>query len=304
MFDGLVPGERRRRREIHDLFGGSRQGGIAPLANFPAVMFFTDPVTGHRHGYYDGMDDDKLYNYVGEGQRGDQRLIKGNRAILNHAKDGRSLEGFLAESPFVTYLGKFELVDHHFTEAHESGDPNVLRQVVVFRLRPKNEIPVELPAVPITTRRTPRLDMVWVERRHTEVAFVTPDREPYEMERRESALVHEYRDYLAQRGHDVKRLRVIPPGESAPLYSDLWDETTRDLIEAKGTVTREQLRMALGQLLDYGRFIDARTRTVLVPSRPRDDLLDYLASAGTRVVYPDGDQWQTVPAAQAGSHAS
>jgi hypothetical protein len=30
----------------------------------PSVMFFTDPATGHRHGYYDGWDDDGLFNYV------------------------------------------------------------------------------------------------------------------------------------------------------------------------------------------------------------------------------------------------
>jgi len=294
MLDGLTPGQRLRRREVHKRFGGSRQGGIASSAKSPVVLFFTDPVTGHPHGYYDGMDDDGLYNYVGEGQRGDQQLIKGNRAILNHAKDGRSLEGFLAKSPFVTYLGEFELVDHHFTEAHESGDKNILRQVVVFRLRSKTDISVELPRAPITKRSTPQIDMVWVERRNTEVAFVVPDREPYEMERRESDLVHKYRDYLSSRGHDVKRVKVVPPDESAPLYTDLWDETTEDLIEAKGSVAREQIRMAVGQLFDYGRFVPAKTKTLLVPSRPRRDLLDYLASVDVRVVYRDGDRWETV----------
>jgi hypothetical protein len=259
------------------------------------VLFFTDPVTGHRHGYYDGLDDDELYNYVGEGQHGDQQLTKGNKAILNHVKDKRTLEGFLAKSPFVTYLGEFELVDYHFTEAHESGDPNTLRQVVVFRLRPRGKLPVELPRVPITTRRTPQIDLIWPEQRFTEVAFVSPDRKPHTMERRESALVEQYRDHLVQQGHDVRRLQIVPPGESAPLYTDLWDVTTSDLIEAKGAVTREQVRMAVGQLLDYGRFVDATTRTLLVPSRPRRDLLDYLASVGTRVVYPNGERWQTDP---------
>lgn len=295
MLDGLVPGDRLRRREVHARFGGREQGGISPSRKVPIVMFFTDPVTGHRHGYYDGLDEAGLYNYVGEGQHGDQRLVQGNKAILNHAKDGRSLEGFLANGPVVTYLGEFDLVDHHFTEAHESGDPSTIRQVVVFRLRPRGEIFVNLPRVPVTKQPTARVDLVWVERRNTEVAFVAPDREPYRVERREAALVHQYRDHLVSQGHNVKRLKVIPPGESAPLYSDLWDETTEDLIEAKGSVTREQVRMAVGQLLDYQRFIGARTRTLLVPSRPREDLLDYLESAGTRVVYPEADEWHTLP---------
>lgn len=58
---------------------------------------------------------------------------------------------------------------------------------------------------------------------------------------------------------------MIPPGESRPLYSDLWDETAHELVEAKGTVNRDNLRQAVGQLLDYGRFAEAKTHAVLSP---------------------------------------
>jgi hypothetical protein len=131
-----------------------------------------------------------------------------------------------------------------------------------------------------------------VEERDTERAFVTPGREPYEFERREADLVYRYREYLLRLGHDVHRLRVLPPGETAPMYCDLWDATTRTLIEAKATVSREHIRTAVGQLLDYGRFAGADQMTVLVPSRPRSDLLAYLASIGITAVYPVGDEWE------------
>lgn len=130
-----------------------------------------------------------------------------------------------------------------------------------------------------------------VEEQHTERSFVTPNREPYEMERAEAALVRRYRTHLRDLGHKMSRLRVVPPGEGAPLYSDLWDETASDLIEAKASVNRDQLRQAVGQLLDYGRFAQAKTRSVLVPSRPREDLIAYLRSVGIGVIYPDGAKW-------------
>jgi hypothetical protein len=82
MLEGLKPGDRLLRREVHERFGGRQQGGIGPSRIAPVVLFFTDPVTGQRHGYYDGFDDEGLYNFVGEGQFGDQRLVQGNRAIL------------------------------------------------------------------------------------------------------------------------------------------------------------------------------------------------------------------------------
>ena len=286
MLAGLAPGESLLRREVHDRFGGRQQGGIGPSRNAPVVLFFTDPVSGHQHGYYDGIDDEGLLHYVGEGQHGDQRLVQGNKAIQRHAEQGRTLEGFLANGTSVTYLGEFSLVDYHFTEAHESGNPDVLRQVVVFRLRPASELPVSLPRVPITPAEdNGRVEVVAVEEQYTERGFVTPDREPNEMERREARLVLLYRDHLVRLGHTVQRLKIVPPGEAAPLYTDLWDETTKNLIEAKGSVTREQLRSAVGQLLDYDRFVHAEQRTVLLPQLPRRDLSAYLSSVGMTCVY-------------------
>ena len=293
MLPGLTPGDQLLRRDLHARFGGRQQGGIGPSAKFPVVLFFTDPTTGHRHGYYDGWDDEGLFHYYGEGQKGDQRLVQGNKAILDHKAEGRTVEGFNASSGMVTYMGEFELVDHYFTDVHET-DSDVLRQAVVFKLRPLGTVPVDLPHVPVTQTANPQVESVPVEEQHTERAFVNPDREPYEIERREASLVHRYKQYLQRKGHTVSRLRVVPPGEAAPLYSDLWDETARDLIEAKGNVTREQMRSAVGQLLDYGRFVEANTRTVLLPSCPRPDLLSFLQAAGVEAVYPDGNAWVRV----------
>jgi len=287
----LVTGQTLPRREVHRLYGGQRQGGIATPDGLNAVLFFTDPAKGRRHGYYDGLATDGRFHYVGEGQRGDQKFERGNKAILNHRANVKTLEGFLTKGTSATYLGEFELEGHHFTDAHETDDRNTLRQVVVFRLRPLGDLPVRLLPLPIAPAPQPRIDVVPVEERNTERAFVTPDREPYELERRESALVQRYRQYLESEGHEIGRLLIVPPGESRPLYSDLWNETSEDLIEAKSTVTRDQMRQAVGQLLDYGRFVPDASRTMLVPSRPRSDLLDYVKSVGVGVVFPDGDGW-------------
>jgi hypothetical protein len=289
MLKGLDPGDALPRREVHLRFGGRQQSGISPTrAN--AVLFFTSPSTGHRQGSYDGWDEDGYFHYVGEGQRGDQQLTQGNKAILNHKADGRSLEGFRGtHGGEVTYLGEFELAEYYFTDAHEFRDPDTLRQVVVFKLRPLSDIPVALPNVPISPQAGPRVERVPVEEQHTERAFVSPDREPSELERREAGLARRYSLHLQRCGHDVGRLRLVPPGESRPLYPDLWDATKRELIEAKGTVNRDVLRQAVGQLLDYQRFASAASLAVLVPTRPRADLIDYLHSMGIRIIYPLGD---------------
>ena len=66
-----------------------------------------------------------------------------------------------------------------------------------------------------------------------EKIFVSPSHEEYEAERREQKLVHAYRDYLTKKGHDVCRLKIVPPGEAKPIFCDLRDKTDNVLIEGR-----------------------------------------------------------------------
>lgn len=286
----LAPGTTLKRREVHDMFGGRQRGGIGPSSKTPTVLFFTYPTSGQKHGYYDRWDTDGLFNYTGEGQVGDQKLDRGNKAILNHRADGRALLGFRANGTDVTFMGEFELVDLHWTDAPDTHEE--LRQVVIFRLRPiGGALPLDLPNVPFTVAKSSETTEVPIEELHTEKAFVEPSRKPYEAERRESALVIRYAEHLRGLGHEVSRIKVIPEGEPSPLFSDLWDATNGDLIEAKGVATRESIRMAVGQLFDYGRFVEHRRKAVLVPSEPRPDLRALLQELDIDLIYPSGPDW-------------
>ena len=120
--------------------------------------------------------------------------------------------------------------------------------------------------------------------------FVSPSHLPYEADRREQTLVLAFRDHLLQQRHEVVRLKIVPPGEAKPLFSDLMDRTTNTLYEAKGSVQRGAIRTAIGQLMDYRRFVQPSPRlAVLLPSKPRDDLSDLLTGIGIGIVWRDGD---------------
>jgi hypothetical protein len=87
----------------------------------------------------------------------------------------------------------------------------------------------------------------------------------------------------------------VPSGEARPLFTDLFDATTGTLVEAKGTVERNSIRMAIGQLADYRRFIEdgqPRHLAVLVPSQPREDLRALLASQDIAVIFPSSDGFE------------
>jgi len=124
-----------RRQDIHALFGGQQQGGISSPKDFPYVFIFTGD-QGHAYGYKDGWNHDGLYYYTGEGQVGDQGLRMGNKAILDHQKNGKELLLFKYEKTtgLVRHEGQMECVGYHEAERPDrEGNP---RKVLVFELVP------------------------------------------------------------------------------------------------------------------------------------------------------------------------
>jgi hypothetical protein len=134
-----------------------------------------------------------------------------------------------------------------------------------------------------------------VEQQLTERIVVEGGREPYESERREQKLVEKFVAGLEADGHDVCRLQLRPEGEAAPMFCDIYDKTTKTLYEAKGSVARASIRMAIGQLADYVRLVQpAAKRAVLLPERPRQDLVDLLSTEGIAVAYPGDASFEEI----------
>jgi hypothetical protein len=291
----LQPGDSIERKELHALYGGRTQGGIGPSKRSPNVFIFTDPIAEERHGIFDGWMPDGLFHYSGEGQYGDQRMLSGNASILNHRAEGRALRVFQGVRGLVTYLGEFE-VDPEYpwyeADAPEVGD-GPIRKIIVFRLRPVDARPQppQTRLARLLADTTGPIQDIPIEAQLTERTFISPNRETYEAERREAQLVQDFAAFLRSRGHTVVRQQILPPGETRPLLTDLYDIELGLLVEAKGSVTRENIRMALGQLADYGRFLPESSRAVLVPTRPRQDLLALASSLQTAFIWPAADDY-------------
>jgi 5-methylcytosine-specific restriction enzyme A len=129
--------------EINDPFGGSRQSGISTSAQTPAIFLFTGD-TGEQYGYRDAFDDAGVFSYTGEGQVGDMQLTKGNRAIVDHARDGRALHVFrsLGKARGQQYVGEFAYANHSVRRGPDREGNE--RDVIVFHLVPVDQPPVEM----------------------------------------------------------------------------------------------------------------------------------------------------------------
>jgi len=122
-----------RKQQIHDVYGGQRQGGISTPAAAPFVFLFTGD-TGEQYGYKDGWDASGVFLYTGEGQVRDMEFIRGNAAIRDHAANGKDLLVFrsLGKGRGYRYLGTFACASWELRRAPDRNGAE--RKVIVFHL--------------------------------------------------------------------------------------------------------------------------------------------------------------------------
>jgi len=126
------------RKEIHYQFGGQEQGGISTPAKHPIILLFTGE-QGEEYGYKDGWTDDDLFLYTGEGQKGDMEFIRGNRAIRDHAKNGKELYLFkYVGRGTVTYIGQMMFKDFEYRDIPDATGN--MRKAIVFYLSPVDSL--------------------------------------------------------------------------------------------------------------------------------------------------------------------
>jgi len=121
-----------KRSEIHALLGGQEQGGISTPSKKPYIIIFSSP-RGEEFGYEDGWNADGFYHYTGEGQVGDMQWIRGNRAIRDHAEDGKILLVFeTVKDGRRRFVGLMSYAGH-YTKSLPDKNGNS-RQGIIFKL--------------------------------------------------------------------------------------------------------------------------------------------------------------------------
>lgn len=104
------------------------------------------------------------------------------------------------------------------------------------------------------------------------------------MVRAEAQLVHRYRQWLDPSGTRLRGLLITTADRA--LRADLYDTQIDLLIEAKAEATRENVRYAVGQLIDYRRYIESRPSiAILLPAALAPDLAALPAEVGAGVIW-------------------
>ncbi|MFD7308352.1 hypothetical protein [Promicromonospora sp. NPDC059942] len=289
----IAPGTVTTRAAVAGRFGGAVYGGIEPSGKTPNVMVYSDPARGIRHGYnFDGWADDGAFYYTGEGQNGDQvETSRGNRAILRHVQQGRALRVFEAmPGPQSTkpqkYIGEFTIDSADPVRREDAlGTDGVPRTVLVFKLlRVSAVAPAGDEHLADKPEHSPGDVFVPSENNRVRKFDVTASMGTTAV-RREAELMAELEKVLRAKGNAVGRRKLTVPGSSVPLWTDTFDDSTKVLYEVKASSERRAVREAIGQLLDYRRFVsELAACTVVLPTRPAEDLIDLVHDVGFELV--------------------
>jgi hypothetical protein len=325
----LTPGDTTTRAKLAEAFGlkGGSQGGIIPVTAAKKVLVFSDPNKGEQHGYtFDGQaeDDDRgtLYLYTGAGQTGDQKLSGVNGSLLRHQEAGREVHLFVADGKVKKgsgevrqrYIGEVIVDLDQPYEVRYSTD-SAKRRLYVFRLRPAPGAHLALtpkeklhPAAATTVMTVPTdtevpepltgAVQVPTEQHATDETVANVPGGPVVVVRREGKLSTAFEKHLLEAGHSVCRHQIVIKGERGSLMTDLYDVTDNVLYEAKGRARRNDVRLAIGQLLDYRRHIEVPPGlrlAVLLPSDPGDDLRDLLAAEDVALVFQTENGFEGFP---------
>jgi hypothetical protein len=124
----------------------------------------------------------------------------------------------------------------------------------------------------VDSPRHHQLDYIF--RSKTQIIQATKDEEP---------LVRDYRHWLERQERECRAARY------GKLQCDVFEERRRNLIEAKSSVRREYIRMAVGQLLDYAFHIGKKfpnpNMAVLLPRKPDPSSIDWLPQLNISVIW-------------------
>jgi hypothetical protein len=287
----LRPGDRIRRTELHAHYGGSGQSGISPSRTTPNILVFTDPRSGERHGYFDQWATDDSFHYTGEGQRGDQTMTRGNLAILSHRADGRALRVFQGASGTVQYVGQFvldELEPFTITTAPSTND-GPPRQVIRFHLLPIDRAVTTAERGSLGRPFRRRDEDVEITSREA-IAYRDPDAAGRGL-RAHNRLQNRLSDLVEAAGYTP----IDPESPIDPAFDLAWfDGPTLFVVEVKSCTQdnqTQQLRLGIGQVLDYEDTLLARGHTVqavlYVEEQPTDPRWSGLAQRhDIRLIWP------------------
>jgi hypothetical protein len=107
----------------------------------------------------------------------------------------------------------------------------------------------------------------------------------------EDELFRGYRNWLKKKGRNLQTIKY-----NGRLQSDGYEEEGQNLIEAKASASRENIRMAVGQLLDYAFLAKEKfgepNKAMLLPKKPDLAIEKWLQHLCISIIWRNGESFE------------
>jgi hypothetical protein len=278
---------------MHDVVGGSFRHGMTTCNDGQEFLLFHDAKKSKKFGYdiWEGFQADGSFHYSGQGTSGDQELTKSNAALLAAHETGKPIHLIETRDGICTYLGRYILGEpKYFSKLAPDISMSEMRSIFVFNLLPTSHLNSEKKFGELTHGIT----RPWVKPDFSTVKFEFSAYASREMIRAEFQLQASFGTFLETRNISPFRHEFRIESSKGGLLPDMWIPSMQMVVEAKATLDRETLRLAVGQVLDYQELARLEERHMkpflLLPALPNIQILGWMNSLGINVIHPnDGD---------------
>lgn len=282
-------GELFKRNELHKIVGGSFRQGMTSCLDKNAFLLFHDKKSGIEFGYdkWEGLQVDGTFAYTGQGIQGNQRLTRGNAALIKAHESAKPIYLIESNAGICELLGEYALGEPHYEIKKAWDIKKNLRDVFVFNLIPVSK--VKLQASPIyDDLKLTGINSLWIAPNDSEVFSKGKASSERNIKRIEHGLQKRFGEYLISRGHAVQQYQFKFEKTKGFLQPDFWIESLKLVVEAKASSARDYVRIGIGQVLDYANLSTINSTNfkpaLLLPNKPSQDLCKLIYELGILLI--------------------
>jgi len=282
------------RAALQAAVGGSNQQGMTSCMNGTEFLLFHNEAVSKEFGYdkWEGPQLDGSFLFTGQGVQGDQKMYRGNKGLVDAARHGKPIHLFESKGTSTTYLGQVTLRNlNPETKLTLDVDKNE-RLVYVFQLDFVGHYAHELMPEPSDFHGA--ID-TWVD---PGLTVATPSKEATPVDAidlLEFKIQSRFGNWAKSQAWEVKQITFNSESIKGALRPDLFMPNSNLLIEAKASSSRNHVRVAIGQILDYVNIAKLSgmpyTGAILLPELPSADLVTLISSLGIGLIVEEADSY-------------
>jgi hypothetical protein len=282
-------GETFKRSELHKIVSGSFRQGMTSCLKENAFLLFHDKKSGVEFGYdkWEGLQVDGSFAYTGQGIKGNQKLTRGNSALIKAHESGKPIHLIESNKGICQYLGEYALGDPYFEIKKASDINRNERDVFVFKLIPVSRLIVRVDSTDEDLVLNGKKSD-WSAPNDSEIFSKGKAASERNILRIEHGLQKRFGEFLLANGQTVQKYQFKFENTKGMLEPDFWVNSMKLVVEAKASSAREYVRTGIGQVLDYANLSNIDNTNfkpaLLFPNKPSYDLCKLIYNLGILLI--------------------